>query len=145
MRASRGWLSGVLGAGALIVTATTAWAQTGPGVDVIVPAPRPPDAAAEPGLGLQPALPATPDGAPRPEDHGAAFRGRHEPVFVTPFLASVPVSRTSAVRLGLSGWTAPALPGDIVSATGGLGFGLTFQWGVPIPGVEAPPPAPVDR
>ena len=43
------------------------------------------------------------------------------------------------VRVGLSGWTAPAVPYDIPQATGGAAFGITFMWPAPVPAAAGPP------
>jgi len=94
-----------------------------------------------PELGLEPTQPTEEKGAREQEFYpGVLIRSRHEPAFVQPFVASVPVSRTSRARIGLSGWTAPALPYDFPDATGGVAFGLTIVWGAPAPEAKAPQP-----
>ena len=70
---------------------------------------------------------------------GYDVKSEHDPAFVQPFVKTVPTSRSSGVRVGLSGWTAPAVPYDIPQATGGAAFGITFMWPVPIPATGAPP------
>lgn len=103
---------------------------------VRVPVPRP-----VPELGLEPTQPPEEKGAREQEFYpGVLIRSRHEPAFVRPFVASVPVSRTSTARIGFSGWTAPALPYDFPDATGGVAFGLTIVWGAPAPEAKAPEP-----
>lgn len=97
-----------------------------------------------PGLGLERTLPPEQLGSREQEFYPGPVRTRHEPAFIKPFVASVPVSRSSTVRVGLSGWTAPAVPFDIREATGGLAFGLTVLWGAPAREAKAPeaePPA----
>ncbi len=71
-------------------------------------------------------------------------RSRHEPAFVAPFVGTVPVSKSSAARIGLSGWTAPAVPFDSREATGGVAFGLTILWGLPRPEAKPAEPPPVE-
>lgn len=105
-------------------------------LDVTAPAAVPP--AFE--LGLQPAMPMEQTGSREQEFYPGTVRSRHEPAFVTPLVSTVPVSGSSAIRIGLSGWTAPAVPFDIPQATGGVAFGLTIVWGVPVG--EAKPPQP---
>lgn len=101
---------------------------------VRVPAPRP-----TPELGLEPTHPPEERGAREQEFYpGELVRSRHEPAFVTPFVADVPVSATSSVRIGLSGWTAPRVPFDFRESTGGVAFGLTILWGAPPAPARAP-------
>lgn len=103
---------------------------------VRAPVPRP-----TPEFGLEPTRPDDELGAREQEFYpGVLIRSRHEPAFVQPFVADVPVSRTSKVRFGLSGWTAPALPYDFPGATGGIAFGLTIVWGAPAPEAKTPQP-----
>ncbi|MBI3455504.1 MAG: hypothetical protein HY002_06935 [Candidatus Rokubacteria bacterium] len=104
----------------------------------------PPPSRPAPGLGLERTLPPEQQGSREQEFYPGAVRTRHEPAFIKPFVVSMPVSRSSAVRVGLSGWTAPAVPFDIREATGGLAFGLTVLWGAPATEAKAPeaePPA----
>jgi hypothetical protein len=83
-------------------------------------------------LGLEPTLPPETRGTREQEFYpGVPIRSRHDPAFVRPFVKTVPVSRTSSVRVGVSGWTAPALPYDFRESTGGVAFGLTILWGGP--------------
>jgi hypothetical protein len=115
-------------------------AQPGPELGVRAPAPPP-----RPEFGLEPTWPPEETGAREQEFYpGVPIRSRHDPAFVTPFVADVPVSRTTKARIGLSGWTAPAVPFDSPDATGGMAFGLTIMWDVPTgearaPEGEAPP------
>lgn len=105
-------------------------------LDVTAPASAPP--AFE--LGLQPAMPMEQKGSLEQEFYPGTVRSRHEPAFVTPVVTTVLVSRSAAIRIGLSGWTAPAVPFDIPQATGGVAFGLTIVWGVPVGEAKPPPP-----
>jgi hypothetical protein len=43
------------------------------------------------------------------------------------------------MRVGLSGWTAPRVMFDSQrESSGGLAFGLTIQWGAPLPDPDEP-------
>ena len=114
--------------------------QTGPepGRTVNVTAPEPSPKA--PGLRLERSLPLEQRGT-RDNDYypGYDVKSEHDPAFVQPFVKTIPTSRSSGVRVGLSGWTAPAVPYDIPQATGGAAFGITFMWPVPIPATAGPP------
>ena len=110
----------------------------GRSLDVTAPAPVPPPLH----FRLQPVMPLErleQQGIREQEFYPGTVRSRHEPAFVTPLVTTVPVSRSSGIRIGLSGWTAPAVPFDIPQATGGVAFGLTIVWGVPL-GEAAPAP-----
>ncbi|MGH7267437.1 MAG: hypothetical protein ACREMB_21670 [Candidatus Rokuibacteriota bacterium] len=111
--------------------AAPAWAQP-PATDLGVIAPPPPT----PELGLEPTQPPEEQGSREQEFYPDRVRSRHAPAFVTPFVATVPTSRTSGVKVGLSGWTAPAVPFDMREASGGVAFGISVVWDVP---VAAPP------
>ena len=57
----------------------------------------------------------------------------HDPAFVVPFSTTVRTGRESAVRLGLSGWTAPPGRGDLLVGRenpGWLALGLSVVWNV---------------
>src|SRR5262249_9227555 len=83
-------------------------------------------------LGLEPTQPPEETGVREQEFYpGYLIRSRHEPAFIRPFVASFPTSESTAARVGLSGWTAPAIPYDTPSATGGVAFGLTIVWRIP--------------
>ncbi len=106
------------------------------------PAPAP---AARPELGLEPTRPPEEVGAREQEFYpGQLIRSKHEPAFVRPFVTSVPTSATSMARVGLSGWTAPAVPYDAPDS-GGVAFGLTIEWGVPRPEAKAPEAEPAGQ
>lgn len=105
----------------------------------------PPPGRPVPELGLEPTMPPEETTAREQEFYpGYPVRSRHEPAFVKPFVASVPVSQSSSARVGLSGWTAPAVPFDSREATGGVAFGLTILWGLPRLEATAPEPPPVE-
>jgi hypothetical protein len=119
-----------------LITVRPAGAQSpAGGLEVTTPPARP-----APEFGLEPTMPLEQQGSREQEFYPGLVRSRHEPAFVKPFVGSVPVSRSSGARVGLSGWTAPALPFDSRDSTGGVAFGLTILWGVPVP--EAKPPVP---
>lgn len=135
-----GVLSALLGLGGGPVAAQ----PPAPGLGLTTPAPERP--AVE--LGLEPTLPPEQRGSRDQDFYSGRIRTRHEPAFVTPFVATGRVSRTSAVRVGLSAWTAPPVPFDTPEAGGGLAFGLSVLWGVPVgeeKAPEAPAPAPAER
>jgi len=111
------------------------------GLDVTAPAPAPPT----PEFGLQPAMPKEQRGSREQEFYPGSVKSRHEPTFVLPFVGTVPTARSSGARVGLSGWTAPAVPFDIPQATGGVAFGLTVVWGVPRPESTPPEPEPTGQ
>jgi hypothetical protein len=112
-----------------------------PAVGVTAPAPTPAPPAGGPWL--EPTAPLEQRGTREQEFYPGPVRSRHDPAFVRPFTATVPRSATSSVRVGLSGWTAPALPFDIPQSSGGVAFGLTIQWDVPVPvGETETRPAP---
>lgn len=124
--------------GVLVALGAPGVAAQPPSVGVKAPPPERPPAE----LGLEPTQPPEQQGAREQEFYPGPVRSRHEPAFVTPFTGRVPVSRRSAVRFGLSGWTAPALPFDMPEASGGLAFGLTVLWGVPAPEEKSPEATP---
>jgi hypothetical protein len=106
------------------------------------PAPAP---APRPELGLEPTRPPEEVGAREQEFYpGQLIRSKHEPAFVRPFVTSVPTSATSMARIGLSGWTAPAVPYDAPDS-GGVAFGLTIEWGNPRPETKAPEAEPASQ
>jgi hypothetical protein len=131
-------------AGVFLVLVSPAGAQqpaptegpAGADLGMRVPAPAP-----RPEIRLEPTRPRDETGAREQEFHpGVPVRSTHDPAFVTPFVADVPVSPTSKARVGLSGWTAPAVPFDSKDGAGGVAFGLTFSWDVPIRPDQAPEP-----
>jgi len=105
-------------------------------VDVTSPEPSP----KAPGIRLERTMPLEQRGTRDNEYYpGYNVKSEHDPAFVEPFVKTIPTSRTSGVKVGLSGWTAPALPYDIPQAGGGVAFGITFSWFVPLPPASAPP------
>jgi hypothetical protein len=141
-----GW-STIGTAGVLLALVSPAGAQQQPApadapggseLGVRAPAPPPPP---KPELGLEPTRPREDTGTREQEFYpGVPIRSVHDPAFVTPFVADVPTSPTRKARFGLSGWTAPALPFDTRESTGGVAFGLTFTWDVPVTPAQAPEP-----
>ncbi len=133
---ARGFALGIL---LLLLAASPAAAQPAAGgLELTTPPPPSPP----PEFGLEPTMPLEQRGSREQEFYPGPVKSRHEPAFVKPFVASVPVSRSSAVRVGLSGWTAPAIPFDFRESSGGLAFGLTILWGVPTGETKAPPAEP---
>jgi hypothetical protein len=126
----------VVPAALLGMLAVPAWAQRPvPGVEVAVPAPT----RVEPEIRFEPTAPPEQRGLREQEFYPGEIKSGHDPAFVRPFVATVPVSQTSAIRLGLSGWVAPGPPVGIKDITGGVAFGFTLQWGLPAPpGTGAP-------
>ncbi len=64
------------------------------------------------------------------------LRTRHDPTFVVPFTTTVRAGPTTAIHLGLSGWTAPPGRGDLLMSrenSGWFALGLTIVWDVPVP------------
>ena len=93
------------------------------------------------GFRLAPTMPFEEPGIREQEFYpGYEIRSRHEPAFIEPLVTRVRLSPTSGGRVGLSGWTAPAVPFDIPQATGEVAFGLTFSWGEPVDEKKEPAP-----
>jgi hypothetical protein len=116
----------------------TAGTPTRPSVDVVAPVPPRPG----PDFGFEPAVPEAQQGAREPESYPERTRSVHAPAFVKSAVTTVRTSRTSGVRVGLSGWTAPRVPFDFRESSGGIALGLTIQWGVALPEPGLPPTAP---
>lgn len=60
------------------------------------------------------------------------IRIRHDPAFIPPFSKTVRTGPESAVRFGLSGWTAPPGQGDRLVAresSGWIALGFSVVWG----------------
>ncbi|MFQ5828575.1 MAG: hypothetical protein ACE5JD_05395 [Candidatus Methylomirabilia bacterium] len=63
------------------------------------------------------------------------IRVRHDPGFVVPFSKTVRTGPDTAVRFGLSGWTAPPGQGNLLvvrEESGALALGFSFVWDVPV-------------
>jgi hypothetical protein len=112
---------------------------TAPGVEVVAPTPPRP----APEFGFERG-PRSPDRPREGEFYPERARSVHDPAFVSGAATTVRTSRTSGVRFGLSGWTAPRVPFDFRESGGGPAIGLSFVWGVPLPPEPEPvaPPAP---
>ena len=116
-------------------------------VGVGVTAPHP--TTTPPTFGFEEGIPPDQSGA-REQDFYPTDRTRsiHQPAFLRGATVTNRTSRTSGVRWGLSGWTAPRVPFDFRESSGGAAFGLSIEWGVPLepppgePKPTAPPPAP---
>jgi hypothetical protein len=148
-------VSAVVALAAIVVGVSPVLAQTPPGggaapsqappssvgVGVVAPAPPPP----APEFGLERSLPPDQGGAREEEFYSERTRSIHQPAFVRGATTIKRTSRNSGVKVGLSGWTAPRVPFDSQrESSGGAAFGLTIQWGVPLPepGEPAPPGPP---
>jgi hypothetical protein len=104
-----------------------------PPVEVVVP--RPPSE-----FGFERA---TPPDRPREEEfYPERTRSYHDPAFVSGASRTLRTSATSGTRVGLSGWTAPRVPFDDRESSGGVAFGLTIEWGVPLPAQPEAVPQP---
>jgi hypothetical protein len=132
----------LLGAGPVLAPpppapGTTASPVTGqPGVGVVAPPPAQP----APELGFEPGIPPDQGRAREEEFYPERTRSIHQPAFVKGANRTIRTSRTSGVRVGLSGWTAPRVPFDMRESSGGVAFGLTIEWGTPLePPVEGAP------
>ena len=113
---------------------TTTSKGPGPvGVGVVAPEPSRP----VPEFGFEPAIPPDQKG-PREEFYPERTRSIYQPAFVNGAVGTTRTSRTSGVRTGLSGWTAPRVPYDDRESSGGPAFGFTIEWGTPM----EPPPEP---
>jgi len=130
----------LLGASLALFPWGTSWAQQGQ-VEIVAPPPE---------RGLIPpelVLPGPPPQATQP--HEADFRPdnirtTHDPAFIVPFTSTVQTGPDTAVRIGLSGWTAPPGRGDRQVAreiSGWFAFGLTMAWPIQAE-PEKPKPAP---
>jgi hypothetical protein len=117
-------------------------------------APASPAAPASVGVGIVSPTPSEPPtdfgfewGIP-PEQHGAReqefYPERvptiHQPAFLRGATMTTRTSRTSGVRWGLSGWTAPRVPFDMRESSGGAALGISVEWGTPLPPPAEPAP-----
>jgi len=118
-----------LAAGLALVPLARGWAQQGQ-VEITAPPPereRPPEFVS-PG---QPPQITHPREADFRSDN---IRTRHDPAFIRPFTTTVRAGSNRAVRIGLSGWTAPPGRGDVQMPrnAGWFALGLTIVWDVPV-------------
>jgi hypothetical protein len=109
-------------------TATSPGVAGHPGVGVVAPQPAHP----APEFGFEPGIPPDQGRAREEEFYPERTRSIHQPAFVKGANRTVRTSRTSGVRVGLSGWTAPRVPFDMQESSGGVAFGLTIEWGTPL-------------
>jgi hypothetical protein len=75
---------------------------------------------------------------------GERIRTIHQPAYLRGTTTTTRTSRTSGVRWGFSGWTAPRVLYDSQrESSGGTAFGLSIEWGTPMepPAEEPVPPA----
>jgi len=119
-------------------TAPAPGAASGGGVGVT--APRPSEPPTE--FGFEWGIPPEQHGAREQEFYPERVPTVHQPAFLRGATKTTRTSRTSGVRWGLSGWTAPRVPFDDRESSGGAAFGLSIEWGTPLePPAEAAPPA----
>jgi hypothetical protein len=85
-----------------------------------------------PEFGFEPAIPPGQGRAREEEFYPERTRSIHQPAFLKGASTTLRTSRTSGVRVGLSGWTAPRVPFDMRESSGGVAFGLTIEWGTPL-------------
>ncbi|MBI4611169.1 MAG: hypothetical protein HY726_19440 [Candidatus Rokubacteria bacterium] len=122
-----------LGTGLALLATAPAWAQQ---VEIVAP---PPERVRLPEF----VLPGQPPQITHPRETDFTpdnTRARHDPAFIAPFTTTVRTGPTTAVRFGLSGWTAPPVHRDVLvarEASGWFALGFTFIWDVPI---EPPKP-----
>ena len=102
--------------------------------------PQPTQPQTRPDFGFEDVLPPE-QGSPRGEDYGERTRTIYQPAFVKGAVKTTRTSRTSGVRYGLSGWTAPRIPFDDRESSGFPAIGITIEWGAPMePPAEPPKP-----
>jgi len=111
-------------------TSTSSGAAGPSGIGVVAPQPTQPSKPA-PDFGFEPALPRE-QGAPSEDAHGERTRTIYQPAFVKGAVKTTRTSRTSGIRMGLSGWTAPRIPFDDRESSGFAAFGFTIEWGTPM-------------
>lgn len=98
-------------------------------IEIVAPPPEKPPA-------LEFVTPGQPAELTRPREqdfYSDQIRSRHDPAFIAPFTTTIPTGPRTGVRVGLSGWTAPASRGETVlrrEASGALAFGISVAWDV---------------
>ncbi|MBI4609520.1 MAG: hypothetical protein HY726_10980 [Candidatus Rokubacteria bacterium] len=130
-----------LAAGLALAAVGPAWAQQ---VEIVAP---PPERVKPPEL----VLPGQPPQITHPRESDFTpdnVRTRHDPAFIAPFTTTVRTGPNTAVRFGLSGWTAPPVRRDVLVARehpGWFALGFTVVWDVPVeppkPRASSAPPA----
>jgi hypothetical protein len=101
-------------------------------VGIVAPQPAP----GGPEFGFEPAFPPEQTGVREENFYPERLRSTHQPAFLRGATTTIRTSRTSGVRVGASGWTAPRVLYDMRESSGGGAFGLTIEWGTPM---EPPP------
>ena len=105
----------------------------------VTPQPSPSQPQTPPDFGFENVLPE--QGSPREDAHGERVRSIYQPAFVKGAVKTTRTSRTSGIRVGLSGWTAPRIPYDDKDSSGFPALGITIEWGTPMePPAEPPNP-----
>jgi hypothetical protein len=106
---------------------------------IVTPRPTTPSPPTE--FGFEPALPPG-QGVPSEDAHGERVRTIYQPAFIKGAVRTTRTSRTSGIRVGLSGWTAPRIPYDDKDSSGFPALGITIEWGTPMepPAEPALPP-----
>jgi len=124
-------------------TVTSKGTTGAPGVGVVAPKPVQPG----PEFGFEESLPLQEGGLREEESFPERTRGVYAPAFLRNASGTVRTSKTSGLRIGLSGWTATRIPYDDRNNGGGPAFGLTVEWGKPLPppAEPAPPETPPQR
>jgi hypothetical protein len=105
-----------------------------------VEAPRPYEPYTE--FGFESGIPPEQKGTREEEWYpGERIRTIHQPAYLRGTTTTTRTSRTSGVRWGISGWTAPRVLYDSNrESSGGAAFGLSIEWGTPLPPPAEPPP-----
>jgi hypothetical protein len=108
------------------------------GVGIVAPPPSEPPTE----FGFEWGIPPEQHGTKEQEFYPERVPTVHQPAFLRGATKTVRTSRTSGVRWGLSGWTAPRIPFDMRESSGGAAFGISIEWGTPLepPAEPAPPP-----
>ena len=111
-----------------------------PGLGVVAPRPTPP----APEFGFEESVPLELGGIREEASYPERTRAVYAPAFLKSAVKTVRTSRTSGLRIGLSGWTSTRIPFDDQNSSGGPAFGLTIEWGKPLE-PPAEPTLPAQR
>ena len=135
----------VIGASPVLGQTPASGASPSPGavgsqVGVVAPQPTQP----APEFGFEESVPLERGSIREEASYPERTRAVYAPAFVKSAVKTVRTSRTSGLRMGLSGWTATRIPFDDQNASGGPAFGLTIEWGKPLE-PPAEPTLPAQR